>query len=160
MTKPDPLLAPPSIPEKEEEAMMDMLAGLSVEDTARKHSLLLSRLRSLKESDNYAQMKEVKAKDVKDRAQALLVECTVSAATALSPQAFADDPKLALQFLKETGSLRQAQKELGQEVEEEDRTIRIEFNDFGLTPQTPSTIDVPSTRLIDTEEPSVSSDEE
>lgn len=154
MTDPDPLLTPPSIPDKEEDAMLDLLAGLDLEDTSRKYNLPKSRLRSLQESENYAYLKEQRVTDITSRTQALLLECQISAAKALSPAALADDPKLALQFLKETGSLKQSQKNLGQEVQEEDNTIRIEFNDFGLSSSAstsaPPTIDVPSTRLLDT----------
>ena len=153
MNKPDPLLTPPPIPVPEEEAILDLLAGLSLEDTARKHNILISRLRNLTTSENFTAIKEQKVQEIKTRAQALLLQATASAAKALTPQAFSDDPKLALQFLKETGSLKQAQKELGQEAQEEDNVIRIEFNDFGLssaasTPA-PPTIDVPSTRLVE-----------
>ena len=147
----DPLLAPPPIPETEESAMLELLAGADIKHVARKHNLPVSRLRFLRDSENFQELKERRTEDIKARTQALLATCSESAAMALNPQAFADDPKLALQFLKETGSLKQAQKELGQEVQDEDHTIKIELQNFGLTP-TPPTIDVPSSRALDSPE--------
>ena len=150
----DPTLMVPKTPEDEEKAMIDVLAGMSIQDAADKHNIMKARLRTLTQSENFEVMKKEMAREIADQAQIIMTQATLHAARALTPSAFREDPKLALQFLKEQGGLKRNQRELGQEFDDTDGTIRVVIDNFGLDAAQPAdsqppTIDVPSTRVLD-----------